>query len=251
MKAIIPDKTFYRDDYVLKESDFDCGGRLSAKRTMEFMQNAATAHADILGFGWNALHEKGILWVLSKAKVRFVRPVTRKVKSFTLYTWPLKPDRYFAAREFAAVDCDGEALFYATSLWNLIDIEKRNILTADRMSEFYGGEYSETEAEIPRVFARLKRGEEYSLSYVRQIRRSDLDINMHVNNTNYIAYALDAAENSDVSNITEFEITYHSECRIGDNISVYADVCENAVRVIGEKDGGKTAFTALLKTEEA
>ena len=67
------------------------------------MQDAATQHGEQLGLGWNAMDANGILWVLSKIKVVFDKPVTRKTQEFLLYTWPLAPTRFFAERCFTAV----------------------------------------------------------------------------------------------------------------------------------------------------
>lgn len=53
---------------------------------MDFAQEAANRHADIMGFGYDNLQETGIAWVLSRIHIRFVKhPVWRDEVDFV--TW--------------------------------------------------------------------------------------------------------------------------------------------------------------------
>ena len=134
---MLPSKTYYTMDCVLYESNFDTSGTVKPHRIMEFLQDAAGEHANRLGFGWDSLDSTGCLWVLSKIKIRFHKPVTKDIGRFTLYTWPLKPDRFFADRCFTALDGEGDRLFSAASVWLVIDRDTRRIVSADRLKSIY------------------------------------------------------------------------------------------------------------------
>ncbi len=238
----IPEKTFLTLPCTLSESDFELNGEVKPLKIMQLMQDVATAHAEKLGVGWQTLNQNGKLWVLSKVKTEFFQPVTRQTPPFTLYTWPLEPNRFYAERCFTAAKGD-ELLFSATSLWSMIDRDSRKMVSAAVMNDFYHGEYSAVTADTSSTFQRVKQGAEFEFCYEKNVRRSDLDRNGHVNNTNYVTFAEDVLSASE--RIRAMEITYHKELKLGDVVKVFAHRTENSVAVVGTREG-ETCFTAVF-----
>lgn len=239
---MLPSKTFYKMSCALCDSNFDACGTVKPRRIMEFLQDAAGEHAKRLGFGWDKLDQTGCLWVLSKMKIRFYRPVTRDVGKFELVTWPLKPVRFFAERCFAATDEEGKTLFQATSIWLVIDRSTRKIVSANALENIYNADFDEAHCDVAPDFERFRRDESFAFCYEKAVRRSDLDINGHVNNTNYIDYALDALDPTE--RVREAEIVYQKELVYGDTVAIYTKRNGNFVYVIGEKS--ETSFTVKL-----
>ena len=95
---MLPTKTFLCRDVHLQESDFDANSQLRHSHTLQFMQNLATDHAEMLGFGWHTMNDNGLLWVLGKIKVKYFKSITKPIKCFKLYTWPIAPSKFFADR---------------------------------------------------------------------------------------------------------------------------------------------------------
>ena len=223
---ILPEKTFLKTCCRLHESDFGFDQNVKMLRVLQFLQDAATQHGEQLGLGWNAMDANGILWVLSKIKVVFDKPVTRKTQEFLLYTWPLAPTRFFAERCFTAVTDEGQ-IFSATSFWSLISKEQRKILPAEKMNEFFHGEYSSAHCDASADYVRVRFDETFVPVYEKTVRRSDLDLNGHVNNTNYATYASDVL--SPEEEILSMEIVFHKELKLGDTLTVYAKRQDNFV----------------------
>ncbi len=239
---MLPRKTYFTTSCALYESNLDPSGVVNPRRIAEFMQDAAGLHADILGFGWDNLDATGCLWVLSKLKLRFYKPLTKDIKGFNLYTWPLKPQRFFAERCFEALDVNGEQLFGATTMWMVIDRNSRKAVSSDRLAEIYRCDFDDAHCDVEPQFERVRRDESYEFVYDKTVRRSDLDVNGHVNNTNYINFALDALQPHE--RVCELEIVYHKELLLGDVAHVYCKRDGNAVYLVGERD--ETTFTAKL-----
>lgn len=239
----LPEKTFLTRRCQLFESDLECNGQVKPFRVMQLLQDIATDHAESLGTGWNTFDKNGILWVLSKVKFVFDKPITRKNGNFTLYTWPLAPSKFFAERCFSAVDDNGEQLFSATSLWMIISRAERKILSAETMNDFFSGEYSQIHSDTPCSFVRIRKDETFEYCYEREIRRSDLDKNGHVNNTNYITYALDVLPPQ--VKISQAEIVYNKELRYGDKVKIFSKREGDLIYVVGEH--GETNFTVMFK----
>lgn len=242
---MLPQKTFYAKKHCLTESDFDVTGLAKPQRIMEIMQDAATEHADALGFGWDALNAQGLFWALSKVKIAFRMPVTRRNNKFTLYTWPVSPKKMFVERRFTAVDDLGNEVFSASSMWLTVEKDARKIADAKTVESFYKADFDDTPA-IDCNLERIFKNDNFVLVYQTQIRRSQLDINRHVNNTRYVDFAADAL-NAD-ERISQIEITYHKELWLGDVVEVYCKREQNALFAVGER-GGETSFTVKLILE--
>lgn len=240
---MIPQKTFLVKDCCLYESDFDVTSCVKPYRVMEFMQDAATAHADKLGIGWEYMDSQGLFWILSKVKIVFNKPLNRQIRSFKLYTWPIAANRLYMERRFTAVDEQGETLFSSSTFWMIVERDSRKIVSRDVAAKYYNFDFDNTECDCDANFDRVRRDDEYELSYERQVRRSDLDLNKHVNNTNYINYALDVLD--DVEQVTAVEIVYHKELKLGDKVQVYLKRNDKLVYVVGERDE-QTCFTVKL-----
>ena len=239
----LPKITFLKKHCQLFESDFECNSQLKPYRAMQFMQDAATSHANEINLGWDNMDKHGILWVLSKVDILFNRPITRADKSFTLYTWPLAPKRYFSERQFVA-EQDGQQIFCASTQWMIIERDSRKILPAEKMNEFCSGNYDTATNEGVGNFVRVRLDDTFIHAYTKTVRRSDLDINAHVNNTSYITYALDVLSPQD--QVKAVQIVYHKELVFGNVVEVYEKRENNTVTVIGMR-GDDMCFSVVVQ----
>lgn len=243
---MLPQKTFSVKDCKLFESDFDVTCNVKLQRVMEFMQDAATTHADELGIGWDYMDSNGLFWILSKVKIVFHKPLDRKIRSFKLYTWPIAASRAYMERRFEAVDEQGERLFSSSTLWMIVERDTRKIASREVVAQYYSFDFDNAECGCDANFDRLRRDDTYALSYESNVKRCLLDINKHVNNTCYVNYAVDVLEIGE--QVSAVELVYHKELILGDTVSVYSKRDGNYVNVVGERDG-QTCFTIKLTLE--
>ena len=228
---MLPQKTFLKRRYELFESDFDVNNNIRLNRFMQLLQNAATEHAEMLGFGWDALDACNVLWVLSKVKIAFCAPVTKEVAYLDVVTWPKAPNKFFADRLFEVYDDKGAHVASVLSVWVVIDKTARRMVSADRLAALYQADFDEAAVDVTSDFVRLRNGDDFALAYTLPVMRSMLDVNKHVNNTNYVTFASDAACGQMPSRL---EIVYHKEI-VGGNIDVSVckgDDCEDVVGVV-------------------
>lgn len=244
---MLPKKTFLKKDCKLYESDFDVTSCIKPRRVMELMQDAATTHADQLGIGWNYMDSQGLFWILSKVKVVFHKTLDRNTRDFKLYTWPVASNKLYLERRFEAVDAQGETLFSSSTLWMIIERDTRKIASRDVIAKYYNFDFDNAECGCGSNFDRVRKGEDYKLSYSDKVTRSRLDINKHVNNTAYVDYAADVLGLEE--KICEIEIVYHKELKLGDEVDVYFKREDGSLYVVGEKDG-QTSFSVKLTLEQ-
>jgi medium-chain acyl-[acyl-carrier-protein] hydrolase len=198
---------------------YECGpgGSMKVHSLMLHLQEAAARHADALGWGMDWLRKNGSMWVL----VNFGMDIKRLPcwgEEVSLFTWPAGHDAIRAFREYKGVDEVGKDLFTASSDWIIIDIDRK----APRI-------LSEANFDVPdpgkRSFPppkRLKETGEYPPLSRVTVGGSSIDMNTHVNNTEYIRWGLDALSHKGIGTdaIRSFNITFSSELFQGDEIEV-------------------------------
>ena len=169
---------------------YECGasGRIKIASLMQHLQEAAALHAERLGFGRHKMDQLDSYWVLSSIKVEIDELPAWK-QHVTIKTWPSGYSRSIASREFVGTDCDGRELFRAGSEWMVLDKQRgrpKNLFHLDLGLPKTGTRVLQGELERPEP----QQGG-VAIDRVR-VGRSAIDLNGHVNNTEYIRWGIDA-----------------------------------------------------------
>ena len=179
----------------------------------DLLQEAAGEHArasDREGFplpdgGWAT-------WVLSRLRVvMHRRPAMRE--QIAVETWPSAMDGLRASRDFRVTGADGVLLAAATSLWFLIDVDRRRPVRLPAAMEGFaaaGKSRALTLDEPPETPTEV----EHSTTFA--VRRSDLDRVGHANNVRFVEWMLEGLP--DDAGLREVEVLYRSEAVYGDKV---------------------------------
>lgn len=194
-------------------------GRLSLYSFFNYLQDIASEHAIMLGFGRDDLMRQNRFWVLSRIYAE-ISLMPKWEDTIILKTWPNGTDKLFALRNFDAASEDGTHIASATSSWLILDLTTRKVQRPDAiLSQFYSD--LNPEKSPVRYAGRLEAhtGVENS-EQPYKIKVSDLDINLHTNNVRYLTwvsdcYSLDfVMQNVPIS----AEINYLAESQVGEDI---------------------------------
>lgn len=180
-----------------------------------YLQEAAGNHAFVLGVAIDQLMMQNLSWVLSRLRVHMdVYPKWRDEVRIT--TWPCGVERLFAYRDFEIHGADGRRLGEATSAWLLLNVQKRrparmiesvhDFAVLDRPRSFEDG-LGERLAPLPH--AEIERA--------FRVRLSDLDVNHHVNNVNYIEWAVETVP-TEAGELIDLQVEFLAESLSGDEI---------------------------------
>lgn len=230
------------------ESDFT--GRLSIHSLLERFGDIAGHHASHLEVGFDKLRKSGMAWMLSRIKVKIER-LPEWGETVSLRTWPKGIDRLFALRDFRLRDGEARILALATTCWLLVDIEKgkpRRIESLNIDLRFPGADHaiSEIPDKIPSPQILLP-------AYEKHIFPSELDVNEHVNNAQYVRWVMDCFDVTRLrsSGIKTIQMNYLDQVLYGDRIalSISADgEIPNAHYVEGtSRNKGTKVFQALVE----
>jgi acyl-ACP thioesterase len=210
-------RTTYRESFEVRSYETDTRGRLQVPILCRFLEEAAVAHAAILGVAVESLIDSGVAWVLSRLHLEVERwPGADEV--IEIETWPEAASRLFTERRFDILDSSERRIGSVSTLWLVLDLERRRPvrlppLVTDRLHEHELG------AE-PRKFGDLAAPDPVERELGFTVRRSDLDLANHVNNTSFVEWAIEAVPDEiwSTGNLAELEIHYLSECHHGQTV---------------------------------
>ena len=210
-------KAKHRDRFRVRSYETDPLGRLQVPILCKLLQEAATAHAAILGVAVDTLIENGVAWVLSRLHLEMQRWPTSD-EYIVIETWPEAANRLFTERRFNVVDAADNSIGTASTLWLILDLERRRPVrlpahVVERLGELGLG-------SEPRRFGDLVTPDPVDRELAFTVRRSDLDLAEHVNNTSYVEWAIEAVPDEvwSTCELAELEIQFVSECHQGQTV---------------------------------
>ncbi len=220
--------------FTVRYYEVDAGGRLSVENLCNYMQEVAGLHAEALGVGFELLNSRDLTWVLARWQV-CIDKLPKAQDEVILETWPSSVERLRCRREFRLSAGNGEILARASSWWVVVN---NKTFKLERVPEFIkeiypeSGDYAVADFEL-----RLSQVKDAAVAVCAPVRWSDIDVNDHVNNANYLDWILQSvprpAEDRCLSRgLRQFEINFKSEARPGDILET------RCTEVAGEK----TAF---------
>lgn len=203
--------------YAINVFDTDHTGRLGLVSLFNFFQDLAGRHASLLGFGREHLMTNGFFWVLSRISVE-IDKMPSQWEEVTIRTWPRGTESIFALRDFDVYNTSGQKIAAASSSWVVVDHQTRKLQRPDRALSHLNSSFPEMRAlntnaaKVPPVPQETRS--------VREIIASttDIDVNMHVNNANYIQWICNSYDPEYITNhvAQSVEVNYLSEGRHGD-----------------------------------
>ncbi|MHC4630919.1 MAG: acyl-[acyl-carrier-protein] thioesterase [Planctomycetota bacterium] len=176
------------DKFTVKTYECQADGNIKIVSLMQHLQEAAAGHAEQLGFGLGRLNEINGYWVLSNLRIEIAR-FPKWNDAVVIKTWPSGYTRLIATREFVGRDqCDCE-LFRAGSQWMVLDKQNnrpKNLFHLDLNLPKTG------QKVLSGTLKRLEPQNHYSQVERVRVPYSSIDLNGHVNNTEYVRWGIDA-----------------------------------------------------------
>ncbi len=181
----------YIDTYTIGSYQVDFKQELSPISLFMFLQETAWRHVNSYQLGWKQMQSKNQFWVLSKMEVKILRPINWE-EHIQVETWGKKPELLTAYRDFLLYDENQNVIVKATSSWHILDVDNRRPM---KMNEFAHQFPIDIENHAlptkPRSLVMPNDDANILLGQPRKVYPSDIDVNNHVNNTQYIRWALD------------------------------------------------------------
>ena len=231
----------------------DCNRHLKAAEALRLFGDAANADFADIAYTHQQMIEQGYYFIITRASCRKLRD-PRDEGRVTVRTWPHVVKGMQVARNFDVVDIQGETIMQCESSYLIIDAKAGRPI---RIANFPMMDMYEVDRDVE-VSGRQRIKLSDDMTEVARVkpRFSDLDVNGHVTNTHYPAFAYDflPAAVRDKS-WTDFQIEFAAEMHLEDEIVLHMNDAEAAVaagdwvKVVGAQPSGTTNFGCLFKFE--
>ncbi|MCC6398766.1 MAG: hypothetical protein IT282_17255 [Bacteroidetes bacterium] len=225
----------------LKSYELDHRGEMPLWVVFRFLQEAAELNAVELGFDTETMLKQALTWMLVRLQLR-VGEVPSGRTIVRAESWPSGVESRFAMRDFRLYQEGAAGPFaVATSAWLLIDINRKRPVTVANILK--GDHLIHQEHMIADPFPQINPSGRPDFETAFRIRRSDLDMNDHVNNTHYVEWLSEAVPETIWRgwSVVALDIEYKRAVQFGEtvNISTYAvDSATYVHRMTGSSGSG-------------
>jgi len=207
-----------------------------------FLQESAWRHANSRGFGWTHLAERNEYWVLAKMHV-IINRMPSWIEKIRLETWGKEPELLTAFRDFEFFDSDNQSIISVTSSWHILNMQTHRPTTLTNFAGNFPIVNRHAIAEKPQKIQIPSSNPIKSAIYT--VLPSNIDINLHVNNTRYVQWAMDCIpfEFQKQHIIREINVNFLSQAHIGENyfVETYRSELSFTHFIISEKENRKLA----------
>ena len=240
----------YLEKYTISCYEADANQALKPTAMLDWMQEIAGRDATRLGFGYDNLIASNTAWVLSRTHVRFHQyPKWRD--NVNLQTWHKGAFKVLYLRDFELKSETGEPLVSATTSWLIIDMNTRRMVRNAELSAGLETCLFEHAIEEPADKIIIPTDLEATLAATHKVVWSDIDTMAHVNNVKYVAWALDAIDESILREnpLKEIIVNYDAEVLLGEEVTLYLikqETVEGLICYIQGKVEDKVKFSVKM-----
>lgn len=226
--------------FEVRYDELDTQARISVISLLRYFEEAAALDAAQMAFGWEELQKQNLAWILTHMQLEVLTPHAPKQTVF-VRTWHAFSDKILSRREFEITTQDGTVLARGASWWILMDMHKRRItknppqlLALNPKEPVYVTQEENFKRALP----------ENAPVYAQKtftVRSEDLDLNGHVNNVHYAAWALDTGPQD--KQLQKLLINFKNECRAGETVDAHSYQETDAVyhHMLTRRSDGKEA----------
>lgn len=207
----------YSMPYRTRWHDTDAARKIRPSQILVYMQETSNHHVSSVGMSLDDLRDqKKLAFILSKIRIAIHRRPT-PFEDITVETWTNPVRGFSSGRSFRILSGD-EIIAEADSTWALLGTEDQKL---HRMNET--GYCFEDEPPLALDLPeRIRFPADLSMGVLgeRRIVYSDLDYNMHMNNTHYPDMLCDYMPLEDVARIRGLVLSYLHEAAFGNVMTV-------------------------------
>ena len=229
-------------EYEVKSYEVNCNNQLKPSNLLHLLEDVAYQSAEELGFGYSEVYLNGLAWFVVKYRLELLH-LPCAWENIKIKTWPILSRGVTCRRDFEVYK-DDKIITRASSLWAVVDMNTKRLLNPFKTLNF--PELDETHA-LETDYSKIETLDNYDLEKEITIRFDDIDLNGHVNNSNYISWAQDIFDDDFLKSHSPkgIEIDYKKEATKEDKIicscAKYFEEENKSLHVLKKQDGTEVA----------
>ncbi|MDE7394745.1 MAG: hypothetical protein K2M95_01330, partial [Clostridiales bacterium] len=198
--------------------------RIKPSAILTYFQNAAVAHADLLGIGYEPMKAKNLCWVLKRLSAVIEKSPVLGEK-ITVTTLPHKPGIADVMRDYIITNANGECLIRGTSRWCVLDTVSMAVRRCAPMFSYADDQYT-PEFTVENGNPQLPEWDgieaQTGCSFDGRVLLTDLDYNAHMNNVRYADAVINGCDFDFYAThtIRALDFNFLAQMRVGDTYTV-------------------------------
>ncbi|MBQ7411291.1 MAG: hypothetical protein IJW10_00090, partial [Clostridia bacterium] len=240
-------KMKWSESFKVKFHETDQNEIASVSQVFKYIQEAALCQLRAQHPSYEELFADKKAFILSSIRLELHSPIFA-YDEIIARSWAC-PSRGVNFVRCYEIEKDGEIVCEAASSWALVSTEEKRLYTVEDIdtSAYFMDEPVQTERPV-RV--RIPTALPMSLVGEYTVQRSDIDMNGHVNNTNYPRIICDKIPNADKIRVKSIGIHFASEAVLDETLKIYMTRVDNRIYFRTVREDGKTNIEAELIVEE-
>lgn len=241
---------YWNEETRVKAYEADVNGLWKPAAFLQAMQEAAANHAAALGFDFERMQAREMVWVLSRVLIRF-RDFPRMGETVRLRTWPKGvQQKLFFTRDFILTAGDGRRVAEATTGWLLIQPRLRRILPPVALD---GKLPPNTESAIDDLLEKIAVPEGLETRKTFEAQYSAVDVMGHANSARYVEWLCDCFPFEELRErrLASLQINFSNEVRPGEALAIGLGAANGKAGAIAAQgtilSDGRRAFEARLE----
>ena len=197
----------FEREYLIGVEDVGKSNKITNLAYLKYLEEIACSHSATCGFGVNDIETKKKAWLLMDWKLKVIeRPIYEKKLNIKTWARTISNNSFFSYRDFEV----------------LYDFELNRITKLT--NEIYG-QYNPENIHVfeNKEIDRIKEPINTNFEFDYMVRRSDIDINRHMHNLNYLKLAYEVLPENIYfgEELNNVRIMYKHQILFGENIRCY------------------------------
>lgn len=208
--------TITQKEYEIKSYETDSNAQIKPYILLHYLEDIAYHDAQKFSVGYLETHARNQGFFLIKYHLKFTL-MPKMSDIVKIKTWITKAKSIQCRREFEIMDSNNNVFGRASSLWLLVNLNTKKILNPYKELTF--PDLKENYA-LDTTFEKIPTLKKIDFESQINITYDDIDLNSHVNNSNYLKFALNTLPYDFLlyHSISEIKIYYKKEAMINDII---------------------------------
>lgn len=205
----------YIQNFTIDDASVDRFGRMKTSSMLYIAQEMGGRHSQLMRVDYNALASRHLFWAVIRHRVQITRCPTLG-ETLRVETWPLPTTRSAYPRSVVAYDAQGNEVFRCMTLWVLMDLDTRRMITPGKSGIIVVGTHRDGELPAPAGLIPCPLGTQRT----RTVSFTDLDRNGHMNNTRCMDWIADLLPSRfhQHHTVTDFTVCYLAEAKEGQEL---------------------------------
>lgn len=236
----------YAETYQVRWHDTDAAREMKPSEMIAYMQETANHQFRTHACTLDQMRDRdGVGFILSRIAVDFLAPV-HAYDEIVVQTATCAGHGLCFPRRFE-VKRDGKVVARAMSQWAMVRVADRTLVRADDAPLSFGDE-EEVMVSTPMRY-RVPNDLCFEEVGERRIVYSDLDYNMHMNNTKYPNMLCDFLPDANALRVTGMSLSYRREAAFGDLVAIERATDGEGTWYFRTRVKGNVCLEAMILTQ--